>query len=175
MRDYQSNLIFLSALIVLALFSYVLEGNPNEAEGSDREELIALAHMEDYDAFYALAESSDERTALQRLEADDSMGIGAWTRDALIVVGLLPYDQARLTLSDAEKIVKQGGAAGTIVEDLNAIAGAPDWQGGSGIDRKVYYMDDERTEAIVVLGGVSMTHVVYDNGAVKDEQAISKS
>ncbi|MCR2807296.1 hypothetical protein [Paenibacillus soyae] len=175
MRDYQSNLIFLCALIVLALISYFIEAKSERTEVDVDEQMIALAHMQDYGAFYSLAEDSDEREALQQLEADDSMGFGAWTREALMIVGELPRDQARLTLQDAEKIVAQTAGTDSIVEKFNGIAGAPDWQGGSGADRKIYFLDESKSEAVIVLNGVSASHVIYERGIVKEERPLTGS
>lgn len=175
MRDYQSNLIFLSTLVVLALFSYVIETKSERRDGSANDQMIALAHMQDYGHFYSLAADSAERDALNRLEADDSLGTGAWTREALMIVGELPEYQDRLTLREAERIVKQAAGTDSVVERFNAIAGAPDWQGGSGVDRKIYFLDNEKQEAIIVWNGMSVSHVIYDDGVLREEKLLTEN
>jgi hypothetical protein len=49
------------------------------------------------------------------------------------------------------------------VSEFNKIAGAPDFVGGSGIDLSVYYLNDDRSEAIHVLGGVFAVHYVFND------------
>lgn len=108
-----------------------------------------------YEESYKRA-NSDQKEQLDIIFSDNSIGlIGEWKRDVLIVLGDIPADTPRLTVKDAEICLKNN----IIYEDIEIIfnekAGAPNFVGGSGIHRAIYYLDDERSEAIIViLGGI---------------------
>jgi hypothetical protein len=76
------------------------------------------------------------------------------------MLGDLPADTPRLTVEDAANLYGKVEFA-DMEEAFNKIAGAPDWIGGSGIYRSIYYLNDERTEAIYLMLG-NMLHVIFN-------------
>jgi hypothetical protein len=88
---------------------------------------------------------------LRSEDPDFDAGIFKWKRPLLIASGVIPEDTPRLTLEDAISVMQNGGDP---VTEFNRLAGAPDFEGGSGLHRSVYYINDEKTEGIVVMGGV---------------------
>jgi len=76
------------------------------------------------------------------------------------VLGDLPADTPRLTVQDAGNLYGKVDFA-DMEKEFNKIAGAPDWIGGSGIYRSIYYLNDERTEAIYLMLGDAL-HVVFN-------------
>ena len=119
---------------------------------------------EDSLSFYELSyeRATDEQQAqLEAIFADHSLGsVGEWRRDVLIVLGDLPADVPRLTAHDATNLY--GKIEYTdLEEEFNKIAGAPDWVGGSGIERSVYFLNDERTEAIYLMLN-DVYHIVFN-------------
>ncbi|MGO4185895.1 hypothetical protein AB4Z17_32695, partial [Paenibacillus sp. TAF43_2] len=108
-----------------------------------------------YDDLYSGA-TKEQRVILDKLIEDKSMGLpGEWKRSALIAVGKLSSKTPRITLQEAERLrEKYEGSkqfSSDVVAEFNKIAGAPDWEGGSGIPRSVYYLNDERSESIYVI------------------------
>ncbi len=91
---------------------------------------------------------------------------GDYTRQIMIIMGDLPRNTQRLSLSKAEKIcesIKEEYNAGNISDNeleyvicqrFNEIAGAPDFEGGSGIGRSIYHLNDTGSERLMVMFGV---------------------
>ena len=80
---------------------------------------------------------------------------GEWRRPVLIAIGDLPKDQPRLTAEQAGEIYDRIGKDERALEErINKIAGAPDFVGGSGIERSVYYLNDDRSQAIFMVAGL---------------------
>ena len=48
-----------------------------------------------------------------------------------------------------------------VISSFDAIAGAPDHVGGSGIGYKMYFLDDEQTEAIICSDICSFTYIKF--------------
>ncbi len=116
-----------------------------------------------YELAYAKA-TSEQKEELDKIIADNSIGLpGEWRRPVLIAIGDLPKDQPRLTAEQAGEIYDRIGKDESALErEFNKIAGAPDFIGGSGIGRSIYYLNDNRTDAIYVrLGDAS--HVVFSD------------
>jgi len=109
-----------------------------------------------YRSFYELSwdrATNEQREQLQAIFADPGIGlVGEWVRPVLIVLGDLPADTPRLTVQDAANLYGKVDFA-DLEKEFNKIAGAPDWIGGSGIYREIYYLNDERTEAIYLIFG----------------------
>ncbi|MEK0312606.1 hypothetical protein [Cohnella sp. 56] len=110
---------------------------------------------------FANSKSNDRTEALTDLRKDNSLGIGVWKRDALTILGELPQASKRLSVEEAERIVSKEKDIKSMTITFNEVAGAPDWEGGSGIERLIYYTDDSRKEAIVVMLG-KVLHVIED-------------
>jgi hypothetical protein len=123
-----------------------------------------------YKSAYAKA-TSEQKVELDRIIADKSHGWGEWIRPVLIAIGELPKDQPRLSAEQAAELydskeisaLEGEGKNRALVSEFNKIAGAPDFFGGSGIERAIYFLNDDRSEAIFLLfpGGVS--HVVFND------------
>jgi hypothetical protein len=114
--------------------------------------------MDFYTACLNKTSTQDQKDQLNKLKKDFSMGWGYYKREALIIIGDLKKDQKRLTLAEAKKIVQANSDEATIVAQFTAIAGAPDFEGGSGISTTVYFLDDNRTEAVVI----TLSRVLYE-------------
>ncbi|MFA5572010.1 MAG: hypothetical protein WC046_01000 [Candidatus Bathyarchaeia archaeon] len=125
--------------------------------------IINASNVSFYESAYARA-TSEQKVELDKIIADNSIGlVGEWRRPVLITIGDLPKDQPRLTAEQAGKIYDRIGKDESALErEFNKIAGAPDFVGGSGIGRSIYYLNDNRTDAIYVrLGDAS--HVVFSD------------
>lgn len=115
-----------------------------------------------YEKSYAIA-SEEQKRQLEQIQAANEWGsLGECTRAIMIVMGDLSADTPRLTLSQARDICEKLEGRWFLSSDsfeqnavrrFDKIAGAPDFQGGSGIYRYVYYLDDEQTESITVMLG----------------------
>ncbi len=119
---------------------------------------------EDNRSFYELSyerATLEQREQLDAIFADHSIGsIGEWRRDVLITLGDLPADTPRLTAQDADELYDRVGYD-DLENEFDRIAGAPDWVGGSGVHLVVYFLNDERTEAIILSLG-DVIHCVFD-------------
>lgn len=117
----------------------------------------------DYSNFYQSSydrATPEQREQLDAIFADLSYGTGEWRRPVLLVLGDLPADTPRLTAQDAARLYGKVEFE-NMDEEFNKIAGAPDWVGGSGIYREIYFLNDERTEAIYLV--MNEVHYVVFN------------
>ena len=124
-----------------------------------------------YESAYAKA-TSEQKVELDKILADKD-NFGTWIRPVLIAIGDLPKDQPRLSAEQAAELYDsketsdlEGEAANrALVSEFNKIAGAPDFFGGSGIERAIYYLNDDRSEAIILYFPGDVSHmVVNDDG-----------
>ncbi|MDI9578606.1 MAG: hypothetical protein WC203_07045 [Candidatus Bathyarchaeia archaeon] len=118
-----------------------------------------------YESAYARA-TSEQKEELDKIIADEGIGLpGEWIRPVLIAIGDLPKDQPRLSAEQAGKIYDSIGKDESALEkEFNKIAGAPDFIGGSGIERSVYYLNDDRSQAIFLTLGDAALYTVDDDG-----------
>ena len=88
-------------------------------------------------------------------------------KQCLIDKGEMPEDNPSLTLKDARRIFNKikeecdkgevpwkdvyGGFNAYIIDKLNEVAGAPDYNGGSGITRIYYYIDGDPDRLLSIL------------------------
>jgi|GEM_PF-3262505 len=114
---------------------------------------------ESYAAFYRKASSAAQTAALRALERDRSLGRGVWMRDALTIVGALPKEGPRLSVADAARIVGAHKRPADVRSAFDAIAGAPDWEGGDRIRRAVYFTGSDRAAAVCIVND-TIVHVV---------------
>lgn len=140
-----------------------------QQEEQKNKELGYTKVEEDNRSFYELSydrATHEQREQLEAIFADHSLGsIGEWRRDVLITLGDLPADTPRLTAQDAAELY--GNVEYENMEnEFNEIAGAPDWVGGSGIHRSVYFLNDERTEAITLML-YDVHHVVFNEDGTR--------
>jgi hypothetical protein len=127
--------------------------------------IINDSNVSFYESAYAKA-TSEQKIELDKIIADKSIGLpGEWRRPVLIAIGDLPKDQPRLTAEQAGEMYDRIGKDERALEsEFNKIAGAPDFIGGSGIGRSIYYLNDNRTEAIYVMLGDASHYVYNDDG-----------
>jgi len=127
--------------------------------------IINDSNVSFYESAYARA-SSEQKVELDKIVADNSIGlVGEWRRPVLIAIGDLPKDQPRLTAKQAGEIYDRIGRDERALEkEFNKIAGAPDFVGGSGIGRSIYYLNENRTEAIFVMEMNAYHYVFNDDG-----------
>ena len=113
-----------------------------------------------YELAYAKA-TSEQREELDKIIAEKSIGLpGEWRRPVLIAVGDLPKDTPRLSAEQAAKLFDSKGIS-DLESEFNKIAGAPDFIGGSGIERSIYFLNDDRSEAIILMLG-EVFHITYN-------------
>jgi hypothetical protein len=123
-----------------------------------------------YESAYAKA-TSEQKVELDRIIADKSHGWGEWIRPVLIAIGELPKDQPRLSaeqaaeLYDSKEISALEGDVKNkaLLSKFNKIAGAPDFFGGSGIERAVYFLNDDRSEVIFLFFPGDISHLLYSD------------
>lgn len=109
--------------------------------------------------------TQEQKDAIEKLKKDTSVGYGEYKRDALMIIGVLPKGQRRLTLEEARQVVNETHGTddvNVILGRFNAIAGAPDFVGGSGMTRTIYFLDDNRTELIYVFSAKLIGYSTID-------------
>lgn len=85
-------------------------------------------------------------------------------KDVMLAMGDLPEDTPYLTLEQVQAICDEVAQMGfrpvdfddterEVMTRFNAITGAPDYQGGSGITNTVYFLNAEHTEYVRVWRG----------------------
>lgn len=94
------------------------------------------------------APTEQARQQIEALKNKREYG-GYYTRECLILSGQLPENQPRVTLKFAQELAAKHYRESQNNLELKAVAGAPDWEGGSGIYTSLYYLDDSEQEVIV--------------------------
>ena len=113
-----------------------------------------------YELAYAKA-TSVQKEEIDKIIDDKSIGLpGEWRRAVLIAIGDLPKDTPRLSAEQAAKLFDSKEIS-ELENEFNKIAGAPDFVGGSGIERSIYFLKDDRSEAIFLMLG-DVFHIVYN-------------
>lgn len=115
-----------------------------------------------YDMCERDAETREQKDAIASLRKDGSNGVGVWQREALTIVGRIPKDQKRLSKDEAKRIIEESAHCSDVLRAFEAVAGAPDFVGGSGIHRIIYYVDDSKRDAIYCMNGLFI-YVSYDD------------
>ena len=142
-----------------------------EAKNSENEKITNESNASFYELAYAKA-TSEQKEELDKIIDDKSIGLpGEWRRAVLIAIGDLPKDASRLSAEQAAEIYdskeisdfkSEFSKISELESEFNKIAGAPDFVGGSGIERSIYFLKDDRSEAIfLMLGHVS--YVVFND------------
>ncbi len=132
--------------------------------------IINDSNVSFYELAYAKA-TSEQKEELDKIIAGKSIGLpGEWRRPVLITIGDLPEDQPRLSAKQAAELfdIRRGGnwfledsEISELEIEFNKIAGAPDFVGGSGIERSIYFLNDDRSEAIILMLN-DVFHIVYN-------------
>ena len=157
-------LLTAAIFIIMAISFFLLTSCDEKKPLNSGEEDKKETEISFYEYCYSKASGQKQIDELDELSEDKSLGWGEWRRDALIIIGELPKDIGRVTLNDAEKIVNKGMSDLESIAYFNEIAGAPDWMGGSGIGRAIYYLNDEKTEAVICILGEVHYFVIKENG-----------
>jgi len=155
----------LAIVIVGTLFTGVFTAYAiNSSEGSLTQEAVKDTVTKDmkkekityesdvpfYEWAYAKA-TSEQKAEIDKIIADTSIDLpGEWRRPILIVLGDLPNNIPRLSVEQAA-ILFDTKEVSDLANEFNKIAGAPDFIGGSGIGRHIYFLNDERSEAIILM------------------------
>lgn len=107
-------------------------------------------------------ENGAGKEKIEQLRQQEGFEMGYLYREALIAAKVLPADMPRITLEDAQRTL--GLTTEEILAALNKTAGVPDYAGGSGIHRTIYFLNNEGTEAIYVYDLGIMHHLYEENG-----------
>ena len=164
MLENKKIIMVLAIVVVGTLFGGILA----VSVASDRilgQEATPVSGASFYEAVYAKA-TGEQKEEIDKIIADEGSGLpGEWRRAVLIAVGDLPKDQPRLTAEQAGEIYDNVGKdVGALEREFNRIAGAPDFVGGSGIERSVYYLNDDRSQAIFLMLDDAILCTVNDDG-----------
>ena len=108
-----------------------------------------------------------QKQKLDEIQARDTDSLGCFmvcVKDVMLAMGDLPEDTPYLTLEQVQAICDEVAQMGfrpvdfddterEVMTRFNAITGAPDYQGGSGITNTVYFLNAEHTEYVRVWRG----------------------
>jgi len=133
-------------------------------QGNETGYIVRNGYTDLYERSYARAITDEQREQLKAIFADPGIGlVGEWVRPVLIMLGDLPADMPRLTVEDVANLYGKVDFE-EMGKEFKKIAGAPDWIGGSGIYREIYYLNDERTEAIYLMLGDVLYIKINEDG-----------
>lgn len=149
-------------LVTIITTTVIVAGKNNNVEHNSNNKTTIKADF--YDSRMEKAVNQSQKDELNKLKKKTRL-FGLYKRDALIITNELPNDQKRLTLEEAENIIMEKKSFNDIIKSFNDIAGAPDWEGGSGTLRYYYYLDDKHSKVIVAFeGGFFKYKEVDENG-----------
>lgn len=149
------------------LFSEECERREREQSENAVDENVCLTDILGYDELYDVCydmANNDQKLQLENIQVKEvcgTKGNGNYVRDILIIMDEIPADTPRLTKEDAIRICEsiEGPFSNmrekefAIVELLNEIAGAPDYDGGSGVQRRIYLINETGSEYVKVSHG----------------------
>jgi hypothetical protein len=127
---------------------------------------------------WAYDQATDEqKQKLDEIKNDKSITLpGQWTKRILIVMNELPIDTPMLSLSIVETILLKESVRAfdvysdeftqAVVNEFNIIAGAPDYEGGSGTYQYEYFLNNEHTQIILVVLGTVKYIVKGEDGSI---------
>ena len=109
--------------------------------------------------------SEDQKARLDNIQKEDFLGaVGTYTKQIKIIMNELPETVPNITKAQAIDICSEVNVEDyasaddfeyDITQRFNEIAGAPDFEGGSGFRRIVYFIDDAHSKYIIIrLGNV---------------------
>lgn len=158
--------VLLVLSVTLSIFYSGLAANTASPDEISKRVADWFSKQNETTSFYksAYAEATNEqKEELDKIIADNSIGlVGEWRRPVLIAIEVLPKDQPRITAEQAGEIYDRiGNDERGLRSEFDKIAGAPDFSGGSGIYLDIYYLNDDRSEAIYLNCGIAI-HVVFN-------------
>ena len=135
-------------------------GSQEATKDLENEKVTNESNASFYELAYAKATSA-QKEELDKIIADKSIGLpGEWRRAVLIAIEDLPKETPRLSAEQAAKLF-DGKEISDLESEFNKIAGAPDFVGGSGIERSIYFLNSDRSEAIILMLG-DVFHIIYN-------------
>jgi hypothetical protein len=158
-------MMVLAIVIVGTLFGGTLAllatDSQEAAKDLEKEKATAVSNASFYELAYAKV-TVEQKEELDKIVADTRIGLpGEWRWPVLIVIGDLPKDTPRLSAEQAAKLFDSKEIS-DLESEFNKIAGAPDFVGGSGIERSIYFLNDGRSEAIILMLN-DVFHIVYND------------
>lgn len=107
--------------------------------------------------------SAEQKALLDNIDTEEFLGaVGTYTKQIKIIMNELPSNTPHITLEQAVNICSMIDIDSydnvddfeyAIAQQFNQIAGAPDFEGGSGIHRAVYFLDDDHSTYIIITLG----------------------
>ena len=159
-------LVLPSILLCLSACSSPAADNGNQAPNSPG--LPAIDYGYDlYEKSYAKATDAQKKQLESIQTNTTSYGYAQeYTKQILIIMGELPADTPQITLAQAQAICKDiqernlsfSEFTPALIAAFNEIAGAPDYNGGSGMRVIDYYLNDRQTE-LLRLTGISVLYI----------------
>ena len=160
-------LVLPSILLCLSACSSPATNNGNQA--SDSPGFPAIDYGYDlYEKSYAKATDAQKKQLESIQTNTTSYGYAhEYIKKVLIIMGELPADTPQITLAQAQVICKDiqernlsfSEFTPALIAAFNEIAGAPDYDGGSGMRVIDYYLNDRQTELL----RLSANGVLYIN------------
>lgn len=92
----------------------------------------------------------EKKTELDNWKKKGEERAGSYTRKIQEILGTLPEGSRRITLSEIETLISKYDYD-TVVDEMYKIHSIPDFTGGSGITRIMFWLDDEGTEMICII------------------------
>lgn len=128
-----------------------------DAQSANEKSLIAEGDL--YTKSYSVA-SDAQKALLDNIEKDDSFGaVGTYTKQIKIIMNDLPETVPYLTKEQAislcstlnlDDFISTDEFENAVSQLFNQVAGAPDFEGGSGIHRVIYFTDDTHAQYIII-------------------------
>ena len=174
----KDKLMVVIAFVLMFLISgglavYAVTNGFAEADDEPEDELVIPAHdLSIFDYFERYA--TDEQKQALADSKDYGFGPKFWyERQIRIILGEIPEDSPRITLEQARKICSSIKPSGNWSQRQMQLVNAfrkyavPDYDGGSGISRTVFLLDDEPTGIIrIVACSVTYYDLVHDTQEV---------
>jgi hypothetical protein len=150
------------AILIIASAIIWINSSDNQIELNNQAASLPVYDDGGYDLYMERAQTQEQKDALLALKKNPSdEGWGRWKRDALEIIGELPKGSRRIKLEDAERINLKFNEEYAIIQAFNKIAGAPDYEGGSGTAHTTYYTNKSHTEGFLVVYN-RITHIVVN-------------
>ncbi len=124
----------------------------------------AVLDMNNISDRFLVKATEEQKAELEAYAHYDFLGGQSWSvgykRKMLQLLGELPEDAPRITLEQATRILnsidmreyedQETEWIFIVSREFNKITGAPDWEGGSGMLRMCYFLDDEPMSYIML-------------------------
>lgn len=141
-QDQKKRELYAGSIVEVSPDKNLLESAYEKADASQREQLDNIVKVEEFGA------------------------VGIYNKQVLIIMNQLPKDVANITLEEVKNICAKTDRNSFesadelekyLANEFDKIAGAPDFAGGSGISRSIYFINDEHTAYVRIMNG----HVTY--------------